>query len=205
MRYALNHGWRFAIIIITFCIYIFVFLYMHKRLQGRKTSHRAYSYDYGTDPNGFEMNFRNASSGVLSGCSTPNRLSYKDDVYPAEPQNAFLGEKISETQLGLQLEEKAERKKLISPPRIRLMQTTEIDRDVWRMVLLNMYPVTYLVLWLPGLVNRLAEATGHHSRVLQILQSSTQYVGLANACVYGFKEHRDDIRAWWAKLRRSSG
>lgn len=66
----------------------------------------------------------------------------------------------------------------------------QVEREVRRMLLLNAYPVAYVLLWLPGIINRIVEAaTGNSPRWLLILQSSTQFVGLANALTYGFNEH----------------
>ncbi|CAN9337104.1 unnamed protein product [Alternaria alternata] len=65
----------------------------------------------------------------------------------------------------------------------------DLEREIKRMLLLNAYPVLYIILWLPGILNRLVEASGHSSYPLAILQCSTQYIGLANAITYGFNEH----------------
>ncbi|KAJ0165522.1 hypothetical protein CTA2_10950 [Colletotrichum tanaceti] len=85
-------------------------------------------------------------------------------------------------------------------------QTRKVEREIKRMMLLNAYPVMYVVLWIPGLVNRIMEASGHtsQSRVLSALQSSSQYIGLANAVTYGFNQHvrhriKGDLFDW---LRR---
>ncbi|KAK6220164.1 hypothetical protein QIS74_05666 [Colletotrichum tabaci] len=85
-------------------------------------------------------------------------------------------------------------------------QTRKVEREIKRMMLLNAYPVMYVVLWIPGLVNRLMEASGNtsQSRVLSALQSSSQYIGLANAITYGFNQHvrhriKGDVFGW---LRR---
>ena len=59
---------------------------------------------------------------------------------------------------------------------------------IQRVLLLNAYPLAYIILWIPGIANRLIEATGHSSTVMQILQASTQLVGLANALTYGWNE-----------------
>ena len=59
---------------------------------------------------------------------------------------------------------------------------------IQRVLLLNAYPLAYIILWIPGIANRLIEATGHSSSVVQILQASTQLVGLANAVTYGWNE-----------------
>jgi len=66
---------------------------------------------------------------------------------------------------------------------------TARNKKIQRALLLNAYPIAYILLWLPGLVNRLVElSTGKSSFVLQVLQSSTQFVGVANAITYGFNE-----------------
>ncbi|GJC78897.1 hypothetical protein ColLi_01735 [Colletotrichum liriopes] len=77
-------------------------------------------------------------------------------------------------------------------------QTRKVEREIKRMMLLNAYPVMYVVLWIPGLVNRLMEASGNdsQSRVLAALQSSSQYIGLANAITYGFNQHLHKQTAW---------
>ncbi|KAK2459958.1 hypothetical protein APHAL10511_008043 [Amanita phalloides] len=59
---------------------------------------------------------------------------------------------------------------------------------IQRVLLLNAYPLAYIILWIPGIANRLIEATGHKSTAMQILQASTQLVGLANALTYGWNE-----------------
>ncbi|KAK2011531.1 hypothetical protein LZ32DRAFT_648427 [Colletotrichum eremochloae] len=82
-------------------------------------------------------------------------------------------------------------------------QTRKIEREIKRMMFLNAYPIMYVVLWIPGLVNRLMEASGNtsQSRVLQALQSSSQYIGFANAITYGFNQHvrhriKGDLIGW---------
>ncbi|GKT47490.1 uncharacterized protein ColSpa_07671 [Colletotrichum spaethianum] len=82
-------------------------------------------------------------------------------------------------------------------------QTRKVEREIRRMMLLNAYPIMYVVLWIPGLVNRLMEASGNdsQSRVLAALQSSSQYIGLANAITYGFNQHvrhriKGDLFRW---------
>ncbi|KAH9862680.1 hypothetical protein J1614_010773 [Plenodomus biglobosus] len=88
-----------------------------------------------------------------------------------------------------------------TPLRRPSRSTRTIDREVWRMLLLNMYPVTYLILWLPGMLNRITEGMGHAIHALVILQSSTQFIGFANATVYIYQEHGKDIRRYWDSAR----
>ena len=54
--------------------------------------------------------------------------------------------------------------------------------QIQKLLLLNAYPIGYILLWIPGILNRLAELGGRECRALGIAQSSTQFVGLANAC-----------------------
>jgi hypothetical protein len=62
----------------------------------------------------------------------------------------------------------------------------QAERDVKRALLMNGYPIMYVILWIPGLTNRILEATGSNSsRVLAILQCSTQFIGFANSVTYG--------------------
>lgn len=56
--------------------------------------------------------------------------------------------------------------------------------QIQKLLLLNAYPIAYILLWIPGILNRVAELSGHKVRALAIAQSSTQFVGLANSCKY---------------------
>lgn len=81
-------------------------------------------------------------------------------------------------------------------------RTRDMEREIKRMLLLNAYPIMYVLLWIPGLTNRFMEATGNksNSRVLAALQASSQFVGLANAITYGFnKGLRTRVKALWKK------
>lgn len=80
------------------------------------------------------------------------------------------------------------------------------EREVKRMLLMNAYPILYVLLWIPGLVNRLLQATGAtpSSRVLDALQAASVFIGFANAVTYGFNRHLrqriwTDLWYWWAR------
>ncbi|KAH9219375.1 G protein-coupled glucose receptor regulating Gpa2-domain-containing protein [Leptodontidium sp. 2 PMI_412] len=55
------------------------------------------------------------------------------------------------------------------------------EMDIQKLLLLNAYPIGYIILWIPGIANRFVELSGHRVRGLAIAQASTQFVGLANA------------------------
>lgn len=87
-------------------------------------------------------------------------------------------------------------------------QTKQMEREIKRMLLLNAYPIMYVILWIPGMVNRFMEATGHksNSRVLAALQASSQFVGLANALTYGFNTAlRKKVKMWWRGKKKAKG
>lgn len=59
---------------------------------------------------------------------------------------------------------------------------------VKKVILMRAYPFFYVILLIPGIANRMVEASGRSSKVTQLLQASTQFVGLANAITYGWNE-----------------
>lgn len=74
-------------------------------------------------------------------------------------------------------------------PTRQSMAPSRVEREIQRTLLLNSYPLLYAILWIPGILNRIFELTGHPNQTLAILQSSTQFVGFANAVTYGYNEH----------------
>ncbi|KAH7371869.1 G protein-coupled glucose receptor regulating Gpa2-domain-containing protein [Cadophora sp. MPI-SDFR-AT-0126] len=74
---------------------------------------------------------------------------------------------------------------------------------IQKLLLLNAYPIAYVILWIPGISNRFVELTGHRVRGLVIAQASTQFVGLANALVYGYNERIWSLAKLWWKHKRA--
>lgn len=81
-----------------------------------------------------------------------------------------------------------------------------VEKEVKRMLLMNAYPILYVLLWIPGLVNRLLQAAGAtpSSRVLDALQAAPVFIGFANSVTYGFNQHlrrriASDFYYWWAR------
>ncbi|KAK0654274.1 hypothetical protein DIS24_g5396 [Lasiodiplodia hormozganensis] len=211
LRYALGHGWRFAIIIITICIYIYVFIYMRKRLSYLQETSRTYSYDYGRDLHDMSALSSLPQKGDMKGSSSGG-LMVIDEENPAAPERTPppTQAKLLGVNTGLSIITPAPRASTSPLPasgtgsshRRKQSHSKVVEREIWRMLLLNAYPIMYVVLWLPGIVNRIAEATGHQWKWLQIMQCSTQYIGLANALTYGFKEHSRDFASWIHSLNR---
>jgi hypothetical protein len=70
-------------------------------------------------------------------------------------------------------------------------------------MLLNVYLVFYIILWLSGIANRIAEVMGNEVYILQVLQASTQLIGFAGALARGWNEQIGKHRA--ASLRAVIG
>jgi hypothetical protein len=70
--------------------------------------------------------------------------------------------------------------------------------NIRKMLLMNGYPIAYIILWIPGIANRLAESVGESPRWLKALQASTQFIGLVNSLTYGISEQtRRQARERW--------
>ncbi|KAK8175910.1 hypothetical protein IWX90DRAFT_464390 [Phyllosticta citrichinensis] len=174
LRYVLGHAWRFAIIIIVILIYAYVFFYMRKRFRYIEETISTGSYDYGR--------------------SFHHELAVVPAPIGLEPKQTHLSTSLSNTMTNTSNISHARR------TRNRRQQSRSIERDIWRMLLLNTYPMLYLLLWIPGILNRIMEAVGKDYEWLDVMQSSTQYIGFANAITYGYKEHSRDVAAWMKSL-----
>lgn len=75
----------------------------------------------------------------------------------------------------------------------------ERERRIQKLLLLNAYPIGYVLLWVPGILNRLLELGGKSYPALEIAQSSTQFVGLVNALVYGYNERIWSLAITWIR------
>lgn len=75
--------------------------------------------------------------------------------------------------------------------RVKSPDTKRIEREVKRMLMMNAYPIFYVVLSIPGLVNRLLEASGSpdSGRLLDALQAASAFIGFTSAVTYGFNRH----------------
>ncbi|KAG0136672.1 G protein-coupled glucose receptor regulating Gpa2-domain-containing protein [Tuber indicum] len=67
-------------------------------------------------------------------------------------------------------------------------QDLDFEKKLKKVLLMRGYPTFYVILVIPGILNRLVEASGGSSKALQLMQASTQFVGLANAITYGWNE-----------------
>lgn len=185
LRYVLAHGWRFAIFVIVAGLYVAIFLHVRRRLSQRNrtpTLNRAYSFSMYAD-----------SASVTNVSMIHNELIRGKNATPTMPREAVTrasSERNKET--GLEAAQDAKQtaqQRLGVRPRVRVLHSSTLDHDTKHWLLLSLFPLAYIVVWIPGMANRFAELVGYQADWLIALQATTQLTGLVNALVYGFREH----------------
>ncbi|KAK0214156.1 G protein-coupled glucose receptor regulating Gpa2-domain-containing protein [Armillaria fumosa] len=193
LRYVLAHAWRFFFIFSEIGLYAYLYIHLKKRFR--------------------TMNFLIANQ-VNTSTGSSNR-SHSSIVSADPPRGPEIKMHVSQVQFNEEISADSEKAPPLDrpdildeegppptqyyyPPRassahvhhssIPVMDEKK-QRQVAKILLLNAYPIAYIVLWIPGLCNRLVEASGHTSRVLQLMQATTQFVGIANALTYGWNEN----------------
>lgn len=198
MRYLLTHAWRIAIFVSTIAIYTYVYIYL-KRVYGQlhisttsnhtgheiETEMQKVSHDAAPPPKNKHVRMSSmmtthesdeqlmvpAASGMAKvsedNLSTTHSTAYHKGKY-APGSTAEIRHVVLATPAA---EKARERKSALR-----------------KMLLLNGYPILYILLWIPGMANRIAEAFGPSPTWLRVAQASTQLVGLANAMTYAYNE-----------------
>ncbi|KAF1923828.1 uncharacterized protein M421DRAFT_74040 [Didymella exigua CBS 183.55] len=173
-RYLLTHMWRIAIFISTVGVYIWIHVSLH-RMYGDSNS----TFEQPTTRS-YPVVMEDRHYDAFSPQRDDDAAALVDDrgvcppsVPPKDPSakitNVTRSGGVETTRSG---ELRRSRKK-----------------EIQRILLLNGYPFMYIILWIPGIMNRVVEAARGKSPVWLIaLQASTQFVGLANALVYGWNE-----------------
>ncbi|KJZ68280.1 hypothetical protein HIM_12329 [Hirsutella minnesotensis 3608] len=215
IRYGLTHGWRIAIFVATIGIYTFVYLYL-KRVFGRfrvssastgaTSTSEAIFVDHGTEAtdtqhilvsNSFAISHeleerapRSDSHPSLALETGPNSNATFWSVEAENRVRAEHGMSVKSPQsIAKNAEPATAATKTPAPPNIK------------KMLLMNGYPIAYILLWIPGMANRIAESVGGSPRWLQALQSTTQLVGFVNAFTYGFSERLQRTHRRWNRQR----
>ncbi|KAK1515742.1 uncharacterized protein CCOS01_12940 [Colletotrichum costaricense] len=219
-RWALSFGWRLLIFFLTVGIYTAIYIKL-RRLFGRfrfsensieavttgrsrrtqtipssgedqkppteqyimKTTSFTVSHD--------QEDNRGLASDSSSTAPINDRNDQTDDLNFVSSHNAAIG---GDHTAGLgEPDVCTDPPKLPPPPNLR------------RMLLLNGYPIGYLILWTPGIVNRLIEIQGGTSPNWLIgLLASSQYIGLVHAVTYGYNEQIGRTIRSWTNFRRKT-
>ena len=227
LRYALTHGWRIAIFIATIGIYTFIYLRLKQVFNRTRISNKLSLQNTTDRPQGIGAVSKNADDRKRSGTRPPARSHQlleelrhvsvskssppKGKTFNSSPTD--LSNEDSSSTLGLT----EMQRHCGSPPSEHAPNRTTTHSfsirptpppNLKRMLMLNGYPIAYIILWIPGIANRFVESKDASPLWLRALQCSTQYIGLANALTYGFNEQMRQ-KAWerwnrWGIVRRST-
>jgi len=180
LRYVLTHGWRYLFIITEICLYVYLYIWIRRHYKKMRASLHAVDIY----PSGSSATQDTTSHEIKSG-----RGPYQHQGASSSGYNQTVDMKGSSLTVN-------------STPQWSLSHMIGFRQNrpsnswtenpqyqaIQKMLLLNSYPLAYIILWIPGITNRLIEATGHKSNVMTLMQASTQLVGLANALTYGWNE-----------------
>lgn len=207
LRYGLTHGWRVAIFLATIAIYTYIYIHLKRRFGKFRISHPS-SATLG-DPTCFDdcaelsdtQHILASSSCEVSGDlhDRPEQLQAPLDTAPignATLWSASAEDCRSQTQSTRPIQSIQK-----SADPIRPASHIPAPPNLKKMLLMNGYPIAYLLLWIPGMANRLAESIDASPRWLQALQCSTQFIGFVNAFTYGFSEHLRQASLQWKDRR----
>lgn len=186
MRYVLTHLWRFLVIILSTAIYADLYFHLRGRYRnirflgsGNRQVHEQPPDD---GPTQGPMEISTFSGTAKSAASVE---CHERPESPAPPKGSVMVARSFACQESY-LHISGEQAPSAKPATQTKPAVTETQIN--KALLLNAYPIMYIILWLPGIANRIVEATGHSSRLVTVLLASTQYVGLANAITYGMNE-----------------
>ncbi|PFH61464.1 hypothetical protein XA68_17295 [Ophiocordyceps unilateralis] len=214
LRYGLTHGWRIAIFVGTIAIYTFIYIHLKRvfgrfRVSGPSTGNTT-SRDHTVIDHGLE---HSESQHILVSSSFAvshelDDLSRTDNSHEELTKDAGSTGKtavwaIAAAESGPSDPAKSAYTRPAAGGVSRPMSKLPAPPNLKKMLLMNGYPLAYIVLWLPGMINRLAESVGHSPRWLRALQSSTQFIGFVNAFTYGFSEHLRRAHRHWSKKRKA--
>ncbi|EEY20469.1 conserved hypothetical protein [Verticillium alfalfae VaMs.102] len=198
LRYGLSHGWRIAIFFVTIVIYTYIYIKLKRVFKGlrsmstatgtrRKTDHMV---TVPSDPD------NNDTQKILVAHSVS--VSHEMQNLPRTPDTA-------DHERGYNNDPVTQSTVTASGTDSRPFEASRMPAapNVRKMLLMNGYPIAYIILWMPGIANRLAESVGKSPRWLSAMQASTQYIGLINALTYGLSEQmRQGV---WKKLKDTGG
>lgn len=209
LRYLLTHGWRIVIVLATIGIYTYIYTHL-KRVYGKFTA-LATANDQSTASNSQELadtryilstSSRNGPE-LLVGGHIMVRDSY---AVSRDPEGRSKAHEEGFTSISSHTQALGSKSQALETSQTTRMEQNSPLRqpkrqgqtpNIEKILLLNGYPILYIVLWIPGMLNRGLESTVGSPDWLKALQSTTQFVGLANALTYGYNEQlRQRWRRW---------
>ena len=191
LRYGLAHGIRFDILLATITIYTIVFRIVKKKMMSTLASS---SNQYGTASGhlatvqgGDELVEKDIEMANLISKSTLVTVSIDAGSGPiprsqiSTQNDTSLSDIHRAGQIPSTVEYNGESK--MKKHEARAVQN-RTKQNMARIMLMRAYPFAYVLLWIPGIANRLAELAGHPVEALVILQASTQCIGFVDSILY---------------------
>lgn len=223
LRYGLTHGWRIAIFVATVGIYTYIYIHL-KRVFGRfrvsdpSTGNTSTGdqtlIDHGAEALDTQHILVQSSFAVSHELEERPPRDYQgpDDI-PLEPaptgKTTFWSVSADDSNSSQQPSSTGKHAHTEAlhgrPGRSQSASKMPAPPNVKKMLLMNGYPIAYILLWLPGMINRLTESVDSSPRWLRALQCSTQFIGFVNAFNYGFSEHLRRATRRWRKQRQFAG
>lgn len=212
LRYGLAHGWRFGVILGIIAIYICIARKLCRQYSWlrRHTYRGDFEITTGSTDAGqttpvkreFVTPEHDLKYGPL-GCAGKNigmdeivsvsDRSRRENSLPVPTVHVeFDGQCIATTH------DHKQTQSLLEPKSVQTFDTEASpqvlqaaffeDPRIQVVVQMTAYPILYVLLWIPGIVNRGIEASGRTSITLQYLQASTQLIGLADSMIFAIQQ-----------------
>lgn len=181
-------------------LYIVMFLKVRRRLRAREnlSQQGSYTIDYKSEETAHTM--RRAHEDVIFSIQ-PSAMGSNKDMIATPPlaanSSAFFSI-WSHNDESVAADEEARRRRLSLKPRLRILHSSRLDKQTRHLFMLSMFPLTYILLWIAGVMNRFFELAGSSNEYLTAFQATTQLTGLANAGIYGWREYM----VFWQRLKR---
>ncbi|KEY73088.1 hypothetical protein S7711_09586 [Stachybotrys chartarum IBT 7711] len=200
LRYGLSHGWRIGIFVITIAIYTYIYFRLKRVFktirsvstvsQSRTKPERRATLHPDPDNDTQKILVTHSVSVSHEMQDFPNGSDTSNQNNEFHGESSMHSTAAAEENIGTS-SAPFEASRIPAAPNIK------------KMMLMNGYPLAYIILWIPGIANRLAESVGQSPRWLSAMQASTQYIGLINALTYSLSEQMR--RGVWKKLKDTGG
>ncbi|KAK9727463.1 hypothetical protein K7432_001796 [Basidiobolus ranarum] len=195
VRYALTHGFRFAIIPLVFFFYIRLYLILKKTSLSQNSSDQTYANDSSTH-GGIEL-----ASNYQEFYAEPSLRSEVTDTNMSEVSRHIEANSNHEPKFTTLMIKFGLKKSPKSPGKtgadgLPMKRPSSNEKRITRVMLkMCLYPVVYTICWIPGILNRMIEISGDSNRILTVMQASSQFIGLCDAIMYGLTENlKEEIR-----------
>lgn len=171
LRYALAYCWRITIFVATIVIYTVIYIRL-RRIFSRLWSNNSLISPTG-ELTSNQGNIVPVSDSPRSVVLVERTVSVSRELRDMTYQSATANDDTA-TRVG--------------HGHSQVQSHVPAQPNLKRMLLLNGYPIAYIILWIPGIVNRIIESDGTSPQWLRALQSTTQFIGFFNALTYGANE-----------------